>query len=165
MACGACCFLPLVTFEAGFFWRPEGGRIMGVVVNVVVARCAGVLQLVNMEAVGNGDTVRIDLGGSSFHLKNTFMTADAVWIDLVEFGRKTCMLPSALKGKNVNAWHQGMACRMTLRAVNLRMQGRLLPKGRFLLLMMTGDAEFLLGRRIRWQGHRGIKSQYGQHSA
>ena len=56
------------------------------------------------------------------------MAADAVWIDLVQFRGKPRMLPSAFKGKDVNARHQGVASRMTLGAVDLWMQSRLFPK-------------------------------------
>ncbi len=48
MACGAGCFIPLMTPEAGFLCWPEGGGGMGVVVNVVVAICANMLQVNDM---------------------------------------------------------------------------------------------------------------------
>jgi len=118
------------------------------VINVVVTGGAGVFQLLDMEAVRNPDTVRINPGGGRLHVKNAFMTSDAIRINLVQLGRKARMFPSALKRKDVNAWHQGMACRMTLRTVNLWMIGRLLPKGGFSLLMMTGDAKLLLSRGV-----------------
>jgi len=46
------------------------------------------------------------------------MATYAVWIDVIEFGRKTRMFPPTFEGKDVDARHQGMACGMTLRAVD-----------------------------------------------
>jgi len=135
---------------------------MGVVVNVVVARGAGVFQLLNMEPVRNGDIVRVDFRRSSLHIKDPLMTADAIWIDLVKFGGKTGMLPFTFERKDINAWHHGVTRRMALRAVNLRMQGRLLPERRFPLLVMTGNTKLLFGCRIGGQGDGRIKSQYCQ---
>ena len=57
-----------------------------------------------------------------------------------------------------------MTCRMALRAVDLGMKGGLLPEGRLLLLMMTGDAEFLLRRGVGGQGNGCINGQYRQNS-
>ena len=112
-----------MTFEAGLFGRPKGRRIMRIMINVVVARGAGILHLLDMESVGNRDIVRVNLWRRLLHMKNALMAADAVWVDLVQFGRETRVLPSALEGKDVNARHQGMAGRMALGAVNLGMEG------------------------------------------
>lgn len=87
---------------------------MGVVINVVVARGAGVFQLLNMKPVWNGDLVRIDFRRGSLHIKDTLVTADAVWIDLVKFGRKTGMFPFALERKDIDARHHGMTRCMAL---------------------------------------------------
>jgi hypothetical protein len=137
---------------------------MGVVINIIVARGAGVFQLFDMEPVGDRDVVGIDFWRSSLYIENALMAPDAVWIDLVKFGGKTSMFSIASQRENIDARHQGMACRMTLRAVDLRMHGRLLPERGPLLPLMTGDTEFLLGRRIAGQGDRCIKSQYRQDS-
>jgi len=153
-----------MAFKAGFFGRTKGGRIVGVVINVVVARGAGVLQLLNMEPVRDGDTVRVDFRRGSLHVKDSLMAADAIWIDLVKFGGKTGMLPFALERKDIDARHHGMARRMALRAVNLRMYGRLLPEGRFPLLLMAGNTEFLLGRRIGGEGDGRIHTQDDQNA-
>ena len=93
------------------------------------------------------------------------MTTDAVRIDLVQLGRKTCMLPVALQRKDIDARHQGMTCCMTLRAVYPGMHGRLLPEGGSLLLMMARHAEFLLGSRIGRKGDGRIKHENDQGSA
>lgn len=137
---------------------------MRIVINIIVARGAGILQLLYVETMRNRDVVRIDLRGGTLHIKDTLMTTDAVRIDLVEFGRKTSMLPIALQGKDIDARHQGVTCCMTLGAIDLGMQGRLLPKGGFPLLMMAGDAEFLLGRRISGEGDGRIKHENDQTS-
>src|SRR5512147_2473285 len=118
-----------------------------------------------MEPMGDRNVVRVDFGGSPFHIKHTLMAADAVWIDLVKLGRKTRVLPSALKREDVDAWHQGVARGMTLRAVNLGVEVRLFPKRRFPLLMVAGDAEFLLGRRVRGQGDGRIEAEKDQRPA
>ena len=128
MACRAGGLLSTMTFKAGLFRRSKCGRIVRVVVNIVVARGTGVFQLLDMELVWNPDTVGVDLRGGRFHIEYPLMTSNAVRIDLVKFGRKTCMFSSAFKGKDIDAGHQGMACRMTLRTVDLGMEGRLLPK-------------------------------------
>jgi hypothetical protein len=92
------------------------------------------------------------------------MTADAVWIDLVKFGGKTSMLSVAFKGKDVDTGHQGMTGRMALRTIDLGVHGRLFPERGFTLLMMTGDTEFLLGRRIGGQCNGGIHTQYDENA-
>ena len=92
------------------------------------------------------------------------MATNAVRIDLIQFGRKAGVLPSAFKRENIDARDQCMTCRMALRAVDLGMQGGLLPEGRLLLLMMTGDTEFLLRRGVGGQGNGGINGQYRQNS-
>ena len=138
---------------------------MRIVVDIVVARGARILQLFYMETVWDRDVVRIDLRGGTLDTKDLLMATDAVRIDLVQFGRKTCMLPIAPQRKDVDARHQGVTCRMALRAIDLGMHGRLLPKGGFPLLMMTGDAEFLFGRRIGGEGNGRIKHENDQGSA
>ncbi len=122
VAFGAGGLIPAMAFEAGLFGRSEGGRVVGIMVNIVVAGGAGVFQSLDMEPVRNGDIVRVDFRGGSLHIKDTLMAADAVWIDLVKFGRKTRMLASAFEGEDVDAWNQGMTGRMTLRAVDLGME-------------------------------------------
>ncbi len=112
----------------------------------------------------NRDIIRVNFRRSSLHLENTLVAADAVRIDLVKFSRETGVLPPALEGKDVDARHQGMARGMTLRAVNLGVQVRLLPKRRLPLLMMTGDAEFLFGCGVGGQGDGGIHTQYDQNA-
>ncbi len=92
------------------------------------------------------------------------MATDAIWIDLVQLSRKTGVLSITLKRKDIDAWHQGVACRMALGAVDLGMHGRLLPKLGLPLLMMTGDTEFLLGRRIGGKCDGRINHQYHQDS-
>jgi hypothetical protein len=117
-----------MAFKTGFFGGTKCRWIMGVVINVVVARGTGVFQLLNMEPVRNGDTVRVDFGRGPLHIKDALMTADAIWIDLVKLSGKTGMLPFTLERKDIDARHHGMTRRMALRAVDLRMQGRLLPE-------------------------------------
>jgi hypothetical protein len=87
------------------------------------------------------------------------VAADTVRIDLIKFRGKACMLPSTLQGKDVDAGRQSMARRMALGAIDLGMHIRLLPKRRFSLLMVTGDAEFFLGRGIGGKGDSHIKGQ------
>jgi len=123
MACRAGGLLPTVTLKARFFRRPKSRRVMGIMIDIVVTGGARVLQLLNMETVRNGDTVRIDFGRSSLDIKNTLMTTDTVRIDLVKFGRKTGMFPLTLERKNIDAWDQGMAGCVALRAVDLGMHG------------------------------------------
>jgi hypothetical protein len=147
-----------MAFEAGLFAWPEGWGVVGVVVDIVVTGGAGVLQFLDMEQVWNGNTVRIDFRRSPLHIKYPWMAADAVWIDLVQFRGKPRMLPSAFKRKDVNARHQGVASRMTFGAVDLWMQSRLFPERSLPLPVVTGDTEFLLGRRIGGQGNRRIKT-------
>jgi len=97
-------------------------------VNIVVAGGAGVFQLFDMETVWNRNIVRIKIRRSLFDIKDSLVTTDAIWIDLIEFGRKTCMLPFTFKGEDIDTRHQGMTCRMTLRAINLGVHGGLFPK-------------------------------------
>jgi hypothetical protein len=149
-----------MTLETGFLGRTKCRRIVRIVINIVVARSAGIFQLFYMETMWNRDVVRIDFRGGTFHTKDPLMTTDAVWIDLVEFGREASMLPIALERKDVDARHQGMTCCMTLRAVYPGMHGRLFPKRGFPLLMMTGNAEFLFGRRIGGKCDGRIKHKY-----
>ncbi len=158
-------FLPFVTFETGLFRGSKGRWIMGVVIDIVMAGGAGVFQFFDMETVWNGDIVRVKVGRSLIDIKNTLMAADTVRIDLVQFGGKTRMFPLARQGKDIDARHQGMTCRMTLGAVDFGMQGGLFPKrGLLLLMMMTGDTEFLLGRGIGGKRDGGIKDQDCQNS-
>jgi hypothetical protein len=49
---------------------------------------------------------------------------------------------------------------MALRTVDLGVEGRLLPEGRLLQLMVTGDTELLLGRGIGGKGDGGVKRQH-----
>ena len=104
---------PPVTFEAGLFCGSKGGRIVGIVVDIVVTGRACVLQFLNMEAVRNRDIIGIDLRGSTLHIKNTRMATNTVRIDLVQFGGKPSMFPFTFKRKDIDARHQGMAGRMT----------------------------------------------------
>jgi len=97
-------------------------------INIIVARGTGVFQLFNMETVWNRNIVRIKIRRSLFDIKDPLVTTDAVWIDLVKFGRKTCMFSFTFKGKDIDARHQGVARRMTLRAIDLWMHGGLLPE-------------------------------------
>ncbi len=83
-------------------------------VDIVVTGGARVFQLLDMETVWNRDIIRVNFRRSSLHLENTLMAADAVRINLVQFGGETGMFPPALERKDVDARHQGMACRMTL---------------------------------------------------
>ena len=92
------------------------------------------------------------------------MTTNAVGVDLVQFGRETCVFPATLEGKDVDARHQGMTRRMTLRAVDLGVEGGLLPEGRLPLLVMAGDADSLLRRRIRGQGDREVEPEKGHNT-
>ena len=78
-----------VAFEAGLLRGSKGGWIVGVVVDIVVAGGAGVLQFLDVEPMGNGNIVRVDFRRSFLHLKNTGVATDAVWVDLVELGRET----------------------------------------------------------------------------
>ena len=153
-----------MAFEAGLFGRAKGGGIMGIVIDIVVAGGTGVFQLLDMETVRDRNTIRIQIGRSPLDIKNTRVTTDAVRIDLVQFSREAGMFPSALERKDVDARHQGMACRMTLRTADLGMQGRLFPKGGLPLLTMAGDTEFLLRRSVGGQGNGGIKAQDSQNA-
>ena len=137
---------------------------MGIVVDIVVASGASILQLFYMETVWDGDVVRIDFRGGTLHLKDLLMATNAVRIDLVEFGRKTGVFPIALERKDIDARHQGVTCCMALRTIDLGMHGRLLPKRGLPLLMMAGDAEFFLSRRIRGKGDGRIEHQHDQGS-
>jgi hypothetical protein len=157
--------LPAMTFKTGLLRRTERGRIMGVVINIVVAGGAIVLQLLNVEAVRDRDIIRVDFRRGSLHIENLLVAADTVRVDLVELGRKTRMLSSTLQRKDINARHQGVARCMTFRAADLGMEVRLLPKRGFPLLMVAGDAEFLLGRGIGGQADSGIEDQHRQNTA
>ena len=86
---------------------------MGIMINIVVTGGARVLQLLNMEAVRNRDIIGIDLGGGTFYIKDAGMATNTVRIDLVQFGGKPGMLPFAVKRKDIDARHQGMAGGMT----------------------------------------------------
>ena len=133
---------------------------MRVVIDIVMTGRAGIFQLFDMETVRNGDIVRIQIGRGLFDRKNTRVATDAVRIDLVQFSREASMFPITLERKNIDARHQGMACCMALRAIDLGMQCGLFPKRGFLLLMVTGDTEFFLGRGIGRECNRGIHPQY-----
>src|SRR3972149_11714151 len=93
------------------------------------------------------------------------MTSDAVRIDLVKLGGKTRVAPCAFKGEDVDTGYQGMAGCMAFGTVNFWMKGRLLPEGRFPLLMVTGDAKFFLGRGVGGQSDGCINSQDHEDSA
>jgi len=103
-----------MAFKAGLFGGTKGRWIMRVVIDIVMTGGTGVFQLFDMETVRDRDIIRIQIGRSPFDSKNTRVATDAVWIDLVQFGRETGMFPPALERKDVDARHQGMACRMTL---------------------------------------------------
>ena len=137
---------------------------MRVVIDIVMTGGTGIFQLLDMETVWDRNIIRIQIGGSPLDSENTRVTTDAVRIDLVQFGGKASMFPPALERKDVDARHQGMACRMTLRTADLGMQGRLLPKRRLPLLVMAGDTEFLLGRGIGGERNRSIHTQYDQNA-
>ena len=147
------------------FGRTEGGRVMGVVVHIVMAGGAGVLQFLDVEPMRNGDVVGVDLWGGLLHVKNPLVAADAVRIDLVQLRRKACVLAPAFEGKDVDAGRQGVAGRVTLRAVDFGMEGRLLPEGGFPLPLMTGDTKLLLGRGIGRQGDRRINAEDDQNAS
>ena len=110
-----------MAFKAGLFGGTKGRWIMRVVINIVVASGAGVFQLFDMETVRNRNIIRIQIGRSPFDSQNTRVTTDTVRIDLVQFGREAGMFPPALQRKNIDARHQGMTGRMTLRTANLGM--------------------------------------------
>jgi len=156
------CPLTFVTLKTCLFRRPKCGWVMGVVIDIVMTGGTGIFQLFDMETVRDRNIIRIQIGRSPLDSKNTRVTTDAVRIDLVQLGRETGMFPPALERKEVDARHQGMACRMALRAADLGMQCRLLPKRRLPLLVMAGDAEFLLRRGIGGQSHGSIKAQDSQ---
>jgi hypothetical protein len=163
MTCQTSRLLSLMTFEAGFFRRPKGRRVVRIVIDIVVAGSTGVFQLLDMETVWNRDIIRVQIGRGLFDTKNSLVAANTVWVDLIKFGRKAGMLRFASKGKDVDARHQGMARRMTLRAINLGMHRRLFPKRRFPLLMMARDAKFLLGCRIGGERNGQVKAHRDQN--
>ena len=148
-----------MAFETGLLCGPEGRGIMRVVVDIVMTRGTGVLQFLDVEPMGNGNIVGVDFRRGSLHIKDALMAADAVGVNLVKLGRKTGMFSSAFEGKDVDARHQGMACRVAFRAVDLGMEVRLLPERRLSLLVVAGNTELLLGRRIGGQGDGGIEAQ------
>jgi len=117
------CPLPFMTFEAGLFRRTKSGGVMGVVIDIVMAGSAGILQLLDMEMVRNRDTVRVEIRGSLLDIKNTLMAPDTIGIDLIEFGGKTGVFPFTFQGKDVDARHQGMSGGMTFRTVDFRVEG------------------------------------------
>jgi len=158
-------FFPTMAFEARFFRRTKCRWIVGIVVDIIVASGASILQLFYVETVWDGDVVRIDLRRGTLHLKDLLMATNAVRIDLVEFGRKAGVLSIALERKDIDARHQGMTRCMAFRAIDLGMHGRLLPKRGLSLLMMAGDAEFFLSRRIGGKGDGRIEHQDDQGSA
>ncbi len=103
-----------MAFEASLFGWTKGGWIVRVVIDIVMAGGAGIFQLFDMEMVRDRNIIWIQIRRSPLDSKNTRVTADAVWINLIKLSRKTCMFSSALERENVDARHQGMACRMTL---------------------------------------------------
>jgi hypothetical protein len=153
-----------MTFKTSLFGRPKRRRVMGIMINIVVTGGARVLQLLNMEAVRNRDTIGIDLRRSTFHIKNTRMATNAVRIDLIQFSGKPSVLPFAVKRKDIDARHQGVAGGMAFRTVDLGMNGRLLPERGFTLLAVTGDTEFLFGRGIGRECNRRIHTEDDQNA-
>ena len=93
------------------------------------------------------------------------MTSDAVRIDLVKLGGESRVIPCVFKRENVDTRYQRVAGRVAFGAVKLWMKGRLLPEGRFPLLMVTGDAKFFLGRGVGGQSDGCINSQDHEDSA
>ncbi len=110
-----------MAFKAGLFGRTKGGWIMGVMIDIVMTGGTGIFQLFDMETVRNRNIIRIQIGRSPFDSQNTRVTTDTVRIDLVQFGREAGMFPPALQRKNIDARHQGMTGRMTLRTADLGM--------------------------------------------
>jgi hypothetical protein len=153
-----------MALKAGLFGRTKGGWIVRVVIDIVMTGCAGIFQLFDMETVRNGDIVRIQIGRGLLDGKNTGVTTDAVRVDLVQFSRKASMFPITLERKNIDTRHQGVARRMALRAIDLGMEGRLLPERGLALLVMTGETEFLLGCGIGRKCNRSIHSQDDQNA-
>jgi hypothetical protein len=117
-------------------------------INIVMAGSTGIFQLLNMETVRDRNIIWIQIRRSSLDSKNTGVTADAIWINVVKLGGETCMLFPTSQWKNIDARHQGMARRMTLRTVNFGMHCGLFPKRRFPLLRMASETEFLVSRGI-----------------
>ena len=103
-----------MAFKAGFLGGTKGRWIMRVVIDIVMTGGTGIFQLLDMETVWDRNIIRIQIGGSPLDSENTRVTTDAVRIDLVQFGGKASMFPPALERKDVDARHQGMACRMAL---------------------------------------------------
>ncbi len=75
-----------MAFKAGLFGGTKGGWIVRVVIDIVMTGGAGIFQLFNMETVRDRNTIRIQIWRSPFDRENTRVTADAIWIDLVQFG-------------------------------------------------------------------------------
>src|SRR3972149_3009482 len=103
-----------MAFKAGLFGGAKGGRLVRVVIDIVVTGGTGIFQLFDMETVRDRNIIRIQIGRSPLDSKNTRMAAYAIWINLVKLSRKARMFPSAMDRKDIDAPHQGMACRMTL---------------------------------------------------
>jgi hypothetical protein len=114
---------PTMAFKAGLFGGTKSGWIMRVVIDIVMTGGTGIFQLFDMKTVWDRNIIRIQIGRSPLNIKNVGVTTDAVWIDLVQFGREAGMFPPTLERKDVDARHQGMACCMTLRTADLGMQG------------------------------------------
>ena len=85
-----------MAFKTGLLGGSKSGWIMGVVVNVVVARGTGVLQFLDVEPMGNGNIVGVYLRRGTFDIQNPRMATNAVWVNLVKLGRKTGMVSAAL---------------------------------------------------------------------
>ncbi len=94
-----------MTLKAGLFGGAESRWIVRIVINIVMTGRAGIFQLFDMETVRYRDVVRIQIRGSPFDRKDVGVTTDAVWIDLVQFGREACMFPIAPEGEDVDARH------------------------------------------------------------
>ncbi len=60
MAFGAGGLVPPVAFEAGLLRGPEGRRVMGIMVYVVMTGGAGVFQPLNVKSMRDRDIIGID---------------------------------------------------------------------------------------------------------
>jgi hypothetical protein len=83
MASRARGFFPAMALKASFFGRTKSGWVMRVVIDIVMARGAGIFQLFDMETMGYRDVIRIQVGRSPLDRKNSRVTTDTVRIDLV----------------------------------------------------------------------------------
>jgi hypothetical protein len=81
-----------MAFKAGLFRRAKGGWIVRIVIDIVMTGRAGIFQLLNMETVRDRNMIWVQIRRSPLDSKNTGVTADTVWINLVKLGREACML-------------------------------------------------------------------------